>query len=263
MRRIQITNVPDFWPRLCASKSSLLALDYDGTLAPFHIDPMAAYPLPGISNALKAVGRSRNTTVGIISGRPVNEVLALLGELGITIIGSHGFECMRPDGNVAVKSPGPKQLMGLEKAEEMGRLALGGRIETKVASVALHTRGMPPEEAARIESRAFHEWGLLALFYELECRRFNGGIELRATGRHKGNAFLDLLGEMPEQTFAVYIGDDETDEDAFRVVQRYGVGIKVGEPIGATAAMGFLPDCQAVKTFIETWWMSIKALERS
>ena len=51
----------------------------------------------------------------------------------------------------------------------------------------------------------------------------------------------------------VYLGDDDTDEDAFAVLRGSGVGIKVGDDRWPTAARGFLPDCRAVVEFLRTW----------
>jgi trehalose-phosphatase len=251
---ISVINIPDFWTQLGAADRRFLALDYDGTLAPFHIKPMRAYPLPGIDNILRSLERSSNTTLAIISGRPVSELLTLLGDIRITFVGSHGFELKQPAGGIIIKEPSPDQVLGLEKARQLAiRRGLGHKLETKIASVAFHTRGMQAGIAGDLEDRVFEEWASLEASYALDCRRFNGGVEVRSTGWHKGDALLALLEEQPEGTFSVFIGDDETDEDAFRIIQPFGIPIKVGDPGACTSARGFLPDCRAVKAFLEAW----------
>jgi trehalose-phosphatase len=58
---------------------------------------------------------------------------------------------------------------------------------------------------------------------------------------------------MPKVSMCVYIGDDETDEDAFEAIRARGYGIRVGDADTRTAARGFLPDVQAVREFLEAW----------
>jgi trehalose-phosphatase len=251
---IEVINIPDFWIQLSASDRRFLALDYDGTLAPFHIKPMRAYPLPGIENILRSLEKSSNTTLAIISGRPVSELLTLLGDIRITFVGSHGFELKQSEGEIITRKPSSDQVLGLEKARQLAiQRGLGHKLETKIASLAFHTRGMQAAVAEDLEDHVFEEWASLEASHGLECRRFNGGVEVRSTGWHKGDALLELLGEQPKGAFCVYIGDDETDEDAFRIIQPFGIPIKVGDPNACTAARGFLPDCRAVKAFLKAW----------
>ena len=66
-------------------------------------------------------------------------------------------------------------------------------------------------------------------------------------------ALAMLLARQPGDTLAVYIGDDETDEDAFAFLQGRGLGIRVGRLPATTAAAGTLPDCQAVVELLCTW----------
>ncbi len=251
---IQVINVPDFWSRVYSATVRLLVLDYDGTLAPFHSQRFKAQPLPGIPDTLRKIKEDPSTRLAVISGRPVCEVLTFLGDLGITLVGSHGFEMVLPGGELWVKSSNLQQLKGLEEAERLISIQnLDAQLEVKVASIAFHTRGMTYRDAVDLEERIYRQWSLLAPAYELECRRFNGGVEIRTADRNKGVALTEIIAAQPGESFSVYIGDDESDEDAFRVLQGRGVGIKVGDPAMPTAAAGFLPDCVAVRNFLETW----------
>jgi trehalose 6-phosphate phosphatase len=253
-KRPKILKVPDFWSRLRSAPERFLALDYDGTLAPFHVNRMKAHPLPGVTALLKTLGERKDTTVVIVSGRPVAQIQELIGNLGITLVGSHGYERLLPGGRLVVTSPRAEQTAGLNKAEEIAVLrGLGQHLERKIASLALHTRGIPKNAALRMESETGEEWSRLAARHKLECRGFNGGVEIRCLGRHKGDALRELLFDHSENTFAVYIGDDETDEDAFMVLKNRGIALKVGGSTSSTAATGFLADCKAVRDFLATW----------
>lgn len=250
---IDIAGVPDFWSHLARAGHCLLGLDYDGTLAPFHADPMQATPFPGIPAILDQIRGLPHVEIVIVSGRPVVEIVDLLGELGVTMIGAHGYERRFPDGRVVVTSPSGVQLDGLEAAHaKVLQQRLPGRLECKVASVAFHTRGLPPEVASNVEGSVHEQWAAMAGNHDLEVRRFNGGVEIRSQGRQKGDAFRDIMAEQPSESLVVYVGDDETDEDVFRLIHDVGVGIKVGNSavFGSTAARGFLDDCSRVGEFL-------------
>lgn len=244
----------DFWRQVRNATARLLCLDYDGTLAPFAIEPMHAHPLPGIADLLRDMAAGGTTEVAILSGRPAEEVAALLGNPRLTIVGSHGFEWWPVDGDKRTLRPTPVQQRGLDTIRDaLQRCQSGQKVEVKVASLALHTRGMEPAAAAAMERETVARWGSWALLHDLEWRMFNGGVEVRCIGRNKGDALLDLLDLQPRDVLAVYIGDDETDEDAFVALRGRGIGIRVGHAGAPTAAQAHLADCTAVAGFLHTW----------
>ena len=249
-----IPGIPDFWEQLARSRLRLLALDYDGTLAPLREDRMKAFPLEGIVDCLSEIGRDAETKLVIVSGRPIAEILALLGNIGVTMIGSHGWEIREPDGKHHLTPPSETQARRLEQAEqEVAARNLGNRSERKIASLAVHTRGMREVSAVSLEDDLLELWSRDAPSHDLECRRFDGGVELRSAGIDKGTILRDLLPERTGGRFAVYVGDDETDEDAFREIRGRGFGIKVGSASGPTLAEGSLADCEAVLAFLKEW----------
>lgn len=254
-RKIAIENVPNFWDLLRAEQLRFLGLDYDGTLAPFHVDPMQAKPFPGVLDLLHVLVEDPTTTLVIISGRPAREVSLLLENIPVTIVGSHGFELWHPsDDTPVVIQPLAEQKAGLDLAKVAAlQKGYGEKLEYKVASIAMHTRGISAQTASAMEENIFAAWTKIAIAHDLECRRFNGGVEVRCAGRHKGDALSALLQRHPQEIFTVYVGDDDTDEDAFKAIYETGIGIKVGSPSSTTAAKGFLKDCEAVKIFLETW----------
>ena len=251
---VEVTAIPDFWDQVQRAEHLFLGLDYDGTLAPFSVDPMQARPLPGALELIRDLAADDRTHVAIISGRPVAEVLALLDNPPVTVIGSHGFEYCPVGGDCVVRQPSAAQTRGLlEVRTSLLARNYAHKIEIKVASVALHTRGLDPTLALAMEEEVGGEWAARAADFGLECRRFNGGVEIRCAGRDKGTALLELLGHQPTGVLPVYLGDDDTDEDAFAVLRGSGVGIKIGDDRWPTAARGFLPDCRAVVEFLRAW----------
>lgn len=244
-----------FWRRLAAAPACFLGLDYDGTLAPFRVDRLAAVPLDGVVPALEQLRALEDCALAVISGRRLDEVLQLLGRAvdGITVVGSHGHELRTAAGERRDRPLGPAQAARLEQAgAAVERLGMGQRLERKAASVAFHTRGEPSARADELEARVEQLWQPLAAGAALSCARFNGGVELRARGGvDKGTVLAGLLDQQRPGTLAVYVGDDATDEDAFEVLRRRGgVGVKVGGGDSASAADLGLPDCPGVLRFL-------------
>lgn len=246
------------WRRLRDSPRRLLALDYDGTLAPFQVERWAAVPLPGVAQALAALRDGGHTALAVISGREAEEVAGLLGVPGIPVWGNHGYEQLDAAGGLHRAPLSHTQRRGLAAAKASLDPALDpGRLEQKQCGLALHTRGLDPVAAARLEGPVASAWMALAAAHDLSCRAFNGGVELRAAGLDKGTALNQIMQDHPGR-FTVYIGDDHTDEDAFRLLAgRDGMGLRVlGEQAGAippTAATENLVDCAGVLDLLRRW----------
>jgi trehalose-phosphatase len=251
---VRVEGAADFWERVRTSKHRCLVLDYDGTLAPFRKNRMDAVPLDGIVELLVRIRDSDGTDLALMTGRPLDELLILLGDLGVPISASQGVEFHSPDGRRTRHHISPRQEERLQRAqEEAAALGLGHAIERKAASVALHTRPMEADEAERAERELSAVWSRDAGEYGLECLHFKGGIEIRLAGVDKGTALDTLLESSPAGTFCVYVGDDTTDEDAFRAVRDRGIGIRVGDPREETQATGHLADPEAVREFLREW----------
>lgn len=243
----------ELWRRLWESPRRLLALDYDGTLAPFRVERSAARPLPGVAEALAALRDRGHTALAVISGREAREVAGLLEAPGIPIWGNHGYELLDARGELHREQMSDAQRQGLDSANAGLDPALGpDRVERKHFGVALHTRGLEPSEAAALEQQTLAAWSRLARGHDLRCRPFNGGVELRAAALDKGSALERIMQDLPGR-LTVYIGDDATDEDAFKVLAgRGGIGLKVGLD-GQSAATGRLANCAAVLDLLRGW----------
>jgi len=251
---IAVMDDPSFWSLLRDARSKFLGLDYDGTLAPFRKERMDAVPLRGIIDLLKQIEQRGDTVLAVISGRPLFELIELLGDIPVTMVGSHGFEFRNPSGEIVVKKISSDQEQGLVQAQTHGiEAGLEDHLEMKRASLALHTRGVSRDQEAWMYERLHPAWEDLAPPHNLEIRRFNGGIELRARGWNKGDALESLLVALADSTLCIYLGDDETDEDAFERIRPYGIGIRVGGPTRLSKARGFVDDIGSVKRFLLKW----------
>jgi len=244
----------DFWTRVQNAPERVLMIDYDGTLAPFRTARMEAKPAEETLAILRKIIDSGHTKVVVVSGRPTSELSLLLPDLGVETFGSHGFERAASNRTVIVHPLSPSESTGLEEARKAAVAAgLKERLEVKPASMAVHTRGLGSEEALETEELAYNVFTPVAERYGLECRAFNGGVEIRSKRFHKGLAVDALLKESPPNVLAVYVGDDETDEDAFRALAGRGIGVRVGAPASDTAAQIQLERQADITGFLQQW----------
>jgi trehalose-phosphatase len=242
--------VRDFLVRRVARAPSILALDYDGTLAPFQVERMAAVPLAAVVPPLERLLDEPSTTVVIVSGRPVQELEMLLPVTPLPELwGVHGWERQRP-GQPIERMPLPPAAEGalLQEEQRLQAAGIGERIERKSAALALHWRGLATQQAIELQDLVREHWGDLGRRYGFVVRPFDGGMELRHGAHDKGEVVAALLARVPAGTPLAYVGDDDTDEDAFRALTtpeliEQALGIRVRTVPAATAARAELsPD---------------------
>jgi trehalose-phosphatase len=242
-----------FFARLRGARERVLLLDYDGTLAPFHLDPRLALPYPNVCNALRKVSAMPRTRIVIVSGRRLEDLRAPLAMLPHTEVwASHGWERAR-DGRIDRSTPTSAIRAELARARTLVHPLLrpGARIETKVASVALHWRALRPPESTRIHAAALEAWEPFA-GRGLTLLPFDGGLEIRALGHDKGDAVRAAM-ESSQDAVCAYLGDDFTDEDAFRAIRPHGLGVLVREEPRKTLAELWLSRPHEVTAFLERW----------
>jgi trehalose-phosphatase len=203
-------------------------LDYDGTLTPIVERAEDARIDDGVRDVLS--GLARQCTVGIVSGRDLADVRAMVAVDGIAYAGSHGFDVVAPDGTATQK--GTDFLAALDSAEavlrDCVRDILGARVERKRFAVAVHTRQVD-DAATPAVSQIVRKTA--ESHPTLTTTRGKQVIELRPDlDWNKGSALLFLLDSVGADhpgVMPLYIGDDVTDEDAFAVVAARGLGLVV------------------------------------
>lgn len=220
----------------------LFILDYDGTLAEVADRPHLAVPHEDVPDLLKAL--ERNHPVAILTGRRVQDVGRLLGVDGLRVIGVHGIESGVTGGAVESLIPSHVEAQLDDVRERLPDLD-GLEVEDKQTAIALHYRNAPDPDAAR---EALEGWAT-DVPDDLEPLWGKRVLEIRPRGYDKGVAAQRLSEEHPGKT-PVVIGDDTTDEEAFRAI-RDGVTVKVGA--GATAADHRLPDVSAVVAYLRRY----------
>jgi trehalose-phosphatase len=226
-------------------------LDYDGTLTPIVSRPDEAL----LADSTGAILRSlvAKVPVAILSGRELEDVRKRVAIDGIVYAGSHGFDIAGPRG--LRRQEATEFLPVLNGAEKELREKLAGTagalIERKCFSIAAHYRNVNESDFPKME-RVVSE--IAARHREL--RRIDGKKVYELLPNidwDKGKAVLWLLEhlglERPDAR-PIYIGDDRTDEDAFRALEQRGIGILVSEEPRPTAARYSLKDPPEVECFL-------------
>lgn len=247
---------PDaFFATLAGAPARVLMLDYDGTLAPFREERNEAVPYPGVRRAVEDVVTAGHTRVVVVSGRAVDVLRELLAvDPEPEMWGSHGWERYRPGGGVETGDPGPTARAALDRAlEVVRREAPTDAVETKPVSVAVHTRGRDEADVRSFLPPLRREWGALADDAGLEVHDFDGGVEIRVPGRDKGTAVEAVLADARAGAATAYLGDDRTDEDAFRALDGRGLPVLCRDRLRATSAALWIRPPGELLEFLERW----------
>jgi trehalose 6-phosphate phosphatase len=219
----------------------LVALDFDGTLAPEVDDPEQARALPEAKSAVMSLLELPNTRVALISGRSMAslEVVTGLPDSAL-LVGSHGVEIRldHPGDTVSLDTTELRQVDVLN--EVLGEVADSFDhvwLESKPAGFALHTR-----LATDHNSRVAHLVALSEATAEidnLKVRHCKDVLEFSVRGTTKGDAVEHLRG-YTKASAVFYAGDDVTDEDAFAALGPDDFGLKSGpgETIAAHRVQG-------------------------
>jgi trehalose 6-phosphate phosphatase len=230
-------------------------LDFDGTLAPLAPTPDEARPLPGTEEVLRALATAPSTAVAIVTGRTIANLRRFLDVPGVHYAGAHGLEIEWPSGKKWL-APGAGLLRAvLPSIRQRLEQALAGRtgvlIEDKGAALACHYRLAAPADAVLTQRT------LAAIAREYERRgvpvallRGHAVIELRPAAVSKGEAVRTLLAACTRQPLAVYMGDDQTDVEAFHALPRDAITVHVGPADLPARARYSLPGPSEVQRFL-------------
>jgi alpha,alpha-trehalase len=228
-------------------------LDYDGTLTPIVSRPEDAWLSDSMRQTLRSL--AARMPVAILSGRDLDDVRGRVHVDGIVYAGSHGFDIAGAGG--LRRELGAAYLPVLDAAETELREALdeipGAQLERKHFSVAAHYRNVNENDAFRV---ALAVDAVAARHREL--RKIDGKKVyelLPDIDWNKGKAvlwLLETLGLERGNALPIFIGDDRTDEDAFRVLEMGGIGILVSEQPQPTTARYSLKNPDEVGCFLRT-----------
>ena len=232
MKRYLFDFLEDVTNQLKSSSSVLLFLDYDGTVVPIRKEPSLALLSIERKRVLRTLSRIPWLFVGIISGRPLKEVREMVGDENLFYAGNHGFEILFK-GKVWVHpelmSVGYSLIKVSSELKSATQGIKGILIEDKQATVSVHYRkvtSQSPGSILKTVLKAVEPYPDL-----FEVTRGKKVYEIRpCIDWDKGKAVVKIsqFFDFKPEPLKIYIGDDVTDEDAFSVLGKNDISIRVG-----------------------------------
>ena len=217
--------------RIREKSHCVLCLDYDGTLTPIVERPEKALLHQSVRDAIAELNHSSFFTIAIVSGRSLRDIYSVVDIKGVFYVGNHGLEILDPKGErTSLIPPESQDTLNAVRTDLQDQIDLLGGVflEDKGAILAFHYRQASLSEQAALwrmllDAEAKHSDVLELTFGKMV-------MEIRPRcAVNKGTA-VDFLREVAgRDAFPIYIGDDLTDADAFRVIKGQGLAVQVGE----------------------------------
>lgn len=222
--------------RLPAPQEAALLLDVDGTLLDFAPTPDSVVVPAALLTALRTLRAALGDALAVVSGRPIEQVDALLGDAPYAVAGEHGGALRHAPGEAPARPDLPELPAGwLERAEALASGHPGARVERKQRGFVVHYRQAPdagPALRSAVEA-------LIAPNERFQMLVTAMAWEVRPVGMDKGVAVERVMARAPFLgRTPIYIGDDVTDEDGIRAAQAMGgAGLLVADAFGGPAAV--------------------------
>ena len=257
MNPTEAEQLENFFSSLRSAQAPLLLLDYDGTLADFRVDRFTARPWSGVRELLTQIQNDGRTQIRVITGRPAIEINQLLQlPSPVEVWGLHGAERLFADGRREMQQVSPEARHKLDELRVLLRAdAFGGLFEDKPNAAVMHWRGHSPQRAKIIEQKSRALFEPAAQVKGLSLLPFESGIELRA-GRDKGGAVRAIVDQIGAGNPVVFLGDDLTDEPAFRAVNRMTtphISVLVRRALRETDAQIWMKPPEDLRWFLRQW----------
>lgn len=239
--------------RIQNARNLFLFLDYDGTLTPIVSRPELAVCPSKVKRHLEKLRDLTGVYLAVVSGRSLEDVRKKVDVSGITYVGNHGLEIENPAGR-------HKKILVPARKKELKRITQnlknsmkeipGILFEEKGPILSVHYRNVPRKFFDRI-----------AQALQQELQRWKGRwktasgkmvFEIRPNVEfHKGEAVREILKPFPSlRLLPIYLGDDQTDEDAFRALKCRGVSVFIGPSGVSSEADFFLRNPDEVQEFL-------------
>jgi trehalose 6-phosphate phosphatase len=222
--------------KLSKSSQIVLLLDYDGTLTPIVDRPELAVLAGSTRGVLKKLAKCKRFKLAVVSGRNIKELKKLVKLRGIYYAGNHGLEAIGPSFYfIHPRVEGLKNTSWLVhySLKNAFRDIQGVIIENKTYSLTLHYRMVPVAKRKEIIKRFMAV--VKPFLGNMGFRIFKNKMSLELmpdTKWDKGNIIRILLREITSNKLGVqviFVGDDNTDEDAFKALKDIGATILVGK----------------------------------
>jgi trehalose-phosphatase len=246
----------DISDRLKLSKRIILFLDYDGTLVPIMEKPSLAILPPSMKKLLLNLNKAKDINVFIVTGRAYSSIKKVFNVKNISIASNHGFQItgknknwFHPEIKRFLPSLKKTKLLLLKKLSSIP-LAY---VEDKKITITVHYRNVEKRLIPLVKNTVEH----VVVNYKEDLYTTLGKmiIEVRPKIKwNKGDAVLKIMKSLRVRNTTktvIYIGDDKTDEDAFKALQQYATTIVVGRNHISKASF-YLRDTDEVRKLLES-----------
>jgi len=235
-------------------------LDYDGTLTPIIRDPQKAILSPKHREVIASLIGKEKTFVCIISGRAIEQLRGFIRLEGLVLAGNHGMEIVGPD--ISYTNDGALRAKALvREIVDLLKRRLGDfdgvLVEDKGLTVSVHYRMLPPKHHPSLKRFFCREMEGFLKSNAILITRGKRVLEVRPNVVwNKGSAVEWILGSVAnylqeERPYPIYMGDDETDEDAFRVLKDRGLTVLVSPRKKRSQAAYFIKNVEETYRFLE------------
>ena len=249
------------WPRLRrqlqAARHVCLFLDFDGTLAPLATHPAKARMPNRVRALLKQLRNTPRVSVGIVSGRRLQDLKGCVRVRGLSYVGNHGLEAEGPYGRYlhpAARRSRPLLKQLARKLRRAVELIPHAWVEDKELTLSVHYRQVSAKHRPVLRRALRRTVQPYEATRQIRVCQGKAVWDIRPDVRwHKGLAIRWVLRRIDadRRSLVICLGDDRTDEDAFQTVNRlHGVSIHVGKGRTGTAATYRLRDVPAVSNWL-------------
>ncbi|MEW6009377.1 MAG: trehalose-phosphatase [Candidatus Omnitrophota bacterium] len=240
-------------------KHILLLLDYDGTLTAIRQTPKEAVIPKDTKELLEKFSGNSHCALAIISGRSLKDIKSIVGIKDIIYAGNHGLEVEGPkikfESHVSPRLKSVIRNVAKELSERLSGIK-GILIEDKGLTISVHYRLVDERCISMLENILKEVTKSAIVRGEIRINSGKKVYEIKPPVMwDKGKVVSWLLARQQfalgeNKVFPIYIGDDVTDEDAFKVIKDNGLGVFVGEPT-ASQANYYLKDTDEVVKFLK------------
>lgn len=228
------------WPPKADGRRKIaLFLDFDGTLAPIQKNPAESTLPDELRRQLKTLSDTDCCTVSILSGRRLYDIKKMIGIHNIYYGGNHGIDICGP----GLRYTHPEAMRvkplidNLKKRLEKEIQGIDGAwLEGKLFTLSLHFRAVKPNNIRLVKKIFYRVIGCFPEKGRLSVIRGKKVLELLPNiSWNKGEACFWLLKQWGDRYLPVYIGDDTTDETAFKALRKTGITIRIGKSRNTSA----------------------------
>ncbi|MFH1645323.1 MAG: trehalose-phosphatase [Candidatus Omnitrophota bacterium] len=244
--------------KIQSAEKVFLFLDYDGTLTPIVKSPKDACLDKATKKLLSALSKFNKYKIAVISGRMLKDIKSRVGIKGIYYAGNHGLEIDIGKSSLGdIVSPEISQSIKIIKKELLKNLESikGFLIEDKGIVLALHYRNVADKDVQILKNIFKDVVNPYVLDGVLKLGEGKKVLEIRPDlDWDKGKCCFYILKQLnlcSNKVLIIYIGDDLTDEDAFRVLQSRGITIFVKGEKKSSSAEYYVNSVEEVVVFLE------------